>query len=112
MNLVTLNRTNYDSLATLSKYLGKHASETLTAVGNSNILQNKSLAVFCSNKCPGNIILKTYELNAAPKSSTEMFCHELLKLRKQVYTIDDAKNMHLIEKGVPSISNMAKISFI
>jgi predicted Rossmann fold nucleotide-binding protein DprA/Smf involved in DNA uptake len=207
MNLVTLNKTNYNSLATLSKYLGKRASETLTAIGNSNILQNKSLAVFCSNKCPGNIIIRTYDLMkqmrergitvisgfhsaiereclnillkgtqpvivcparsiermrikteykkpledgrllivsaftgkerrisseralrrnyfvaalaetilvpyAAPKSKTEMFCRQLLQWRKHVYTIDDEKNMHLIEEGIPTISNVAKENFI
>ncbi len=193
--------------SSIAEYLADNAPKTITTIGNPDILQSKTLAIFCSNKCPGNIILKTYDvmrqireraitvisgfhsaierecLNillkgrqpiiicparsiegmrikpeyrkpledgrllivspfagkekrissdravkrnyfvaalatdlfipyAAPKSSTEMFCHELLKWRKQVYTVDDAKNMHLIEKGVPPISNMAKISLI
>ncbi|OGL44944.1 MAG: hypothetical protein A2W05_06425 [Candidatus Schekmanbacteria bacterium RBG_16_38_10] len=34
----------------------------MTAIGNTAILQNKTLALFCSTKCPGNIILKTYDL--------------------------------------------------
>ena len=193
--------------SSLKKFLAEKTPSKVFAIGNTDILQNKPLAIFCSNKCPGNIILKTYDLMrqirdsgitvisgfhsamereclnillkgnqpviicparsiegmrikpeyrkpledgrllvlslfsgkekrissdravrrnyfvaalaetifipyAAPKSSTEMFCHELLKWRKQVYTVDDAKNMHLIEKGAPSISNMAKISLI
>jgi len=49
---------------------------------------------------------------AAPKSKTEMFCHELLQWKKHVYTIDDEKNMHLIEEGIPMISNVAKANLI
>lgn len=30
--------------------------------GNSAILKEKKLAFFCSQKCPGNIIIKSYEL--------------------------------------------------
>jgi predicted Rossmann fold nucleotide-binding protein DprA/Smf involved in DNA uptake len=179
------------------------APRIITALGNLDILQNNAVAVFCSNKCPGNIILKTHDLMrqirgkgntvisgfhsavereclnillkgrepviicparsidkmrikteykkpledgrllivspftgkekrisseralrrnyfvaaiattvfipyAAPKSKTEMFCRELLKWKKQVYTIDDAKNMRLMEEGIPTISNVAK----
>jgi len=51
---------NYPSFVT--KYLQENTHRTLTAIGNSKILQNKALAVFCSNKCPGNIILKTHDL--------------------------------------------------
>lgn len=46
----------------LKKYLMGKAPAKITAIGNLNILQNKSLALFCSVKCPGNIILKTYDL--------------------------------------------------
>jgi predicted Rossmann fold nucleotide-binding protein DprA/Smf involved in DNA uptake len=195
-------KSNYPSSVT--KYLTMDAPRIITAIGNLDILQNKSLAVFCSNKCPGNIILKTYDLMrqvrergitvisgfhsaiereclhillkgrqpviicparsiegmrikkdfrkpledgrllivspftgkdrrisseraltrnyfvaalaetifipyAAPKSKTEMFCHELLKWKKHVYTIDDEKNMHLIKQGIPAIANMASL---
>jgi predicted Rossmann fold nucleotide-binding protein DprA/Smf involved in DNA uptake len=48
--------------ASLKKYLSEDAPETITAIGNTGILRNKTLAVFSSVKCPGKIILKTYEL--------------------------------------------------
>jgi hypothetical protein len=32
------------------------------AIGNLEILNKKLLGFFCSIKCPGNIILKTYDL--------------------------------------------------
>jgi predicted Rossmann fold nucleotide-binding protein DprA/Smf involved in DNA uptake len=34
----------------------------ITAIGNIDILQNKALALFSSSKCPGKVILQTYDL--------------------------------------------------
>ncbi|HDH01058.1 MAG TPA: hypothetical protein ENG80_04530 [Nitrospirae bacterium] len=45
----------------LKKYLADDAPETITVTGNPGILQTKTLAVFSSIKCPGKIILETYE---------------------------------------------------
>jgi predicted Rossmann fold nucleotide-binding protein DprA/Smf involved in DNA uptake len=185
--------------SSIAEYLADNAPKTITAIGNPDILQSKTLAFLCSNKCPGNIILKTYDLlrqlrergitvisgfhsaiereclnillkgrqsviicparsiegmrikpeyrkpledgrllilspfsgkerrissdravrrnyfvaalatdvfipYAAPGSKTKTFCQELLKWGKQVYTIDDAKNTHLMEEGIPTIS--------
>src|SRR3989304_2662916 len=199
MNSTRLDKNSGSYPEVLSRYLGHHAPKTLTAIGNPDILQSKTLTIFCSNKCPGNIILKTYDvmrqirkrgitvisgfhsaierecLNilltgrqsviicparsiegmrikpeyrkpledgrllilspfsgkekrissdkavrrnyfvaalataifipyAAPGSKTKTFCQELLKWGKQVYTIDDAKNTHLMEEGIPTIS--------
>jgi predicted Rossmann fold nucleotide-binding protein DprA/Smf involved in DNA uptake len=59
---VKLDQNDYACLESLSRYLGEHAPHTVTAIGNLDILQNKSLAVFSSAKCPGAIILKTYDL--------------------------------------------------
>ena len=199
MATVKLDKNDYARLASLSRYLGEHAPHTVTATGNLDILKSKSLAVFCSNKCPGNIILRTYDLMrqirdreitvisgfhsamereclnillrgnhpviicparsieririkpgyrkpledgrllilspftekekrisserslrrnyfvaalaasifipyAAPKSLTEMFCQEILKWGKQVYTIDDEKNKNLVAEGSKPVS--------
>jgi len=51
-----------DYPSSLKTHLFDKAPVTLTAIGNINLLQNKTLAVFSSSKCPGNIILKTYDL--------------------------------------------------
>lgn len=48
--------------SSIAEYLADNAPKTITAIGNPDILQSKTLAVFCSNKCPGNIILKTYDV--------------------------------------------------
>jgi predicted Rossmann fold nucleotide-binding protein DprA/Smf involved in DNA uptake len=37
----------------------------LTVLGNLDILQRKKLALFCSVKCPGALILQTYDLARA-----------------------------------------------
>ena len=46
----------------LQTYLGKQAPEILYVLGNIDIFRKKALALFCSVKCPGNLILKTYDL--------------------------------------------------
>jgi predicted Rossmann fold nucleotide-binding protein DprA/Smf involved in DNA uptake len=43
-------------------YLGEDAPCTLSAVGNLELLKTRPLALFCSRKCPGNLILQTYDL--------------------------------------------------
>jgi len=47
---------------TLPLYLGKEAPEKLSALGNVELLKTRPLALFCSRKCPGNLILQTYDL--------------------------------------------------
>jgi len=47
----------------LQKYLGDHAPRVITGLGNLDILNQKKLAFFCSVKCPGHLILKTYDLS-------------------------------------------------
>lgn len=50
---------------TLREYFGERAPKTLTALGNLDILRQKKLALFCSVKCPGALILQTYDLACA-----------------------------------------------
>src|SRR5438105_132020 len=54
---------------TLREYFGERAPKTLTALGNLDILQRQKLALFCSVKCPGNLILQTYDLACALRDS-------------------------------------------
>ena len=51
---------NYPS--NLKKYLGKDAPDIITGLGNIDVLRHNSTALFCSQKCPGDLILKTYDL--------------------------------------------------
>jgi len=46
----------------LKRYLGKDAPNHITSLGNIDILCRNSTALFCSVKCPGDLILKTYDL--------------------------------------------------
>ena len=46
----------------LRKYLGDRAPERIFALGNLDILKQGALALFCSVKCPGNLILQTLDL--------------------------------------------------
>ncbi|MCI0718630.1 MAG: DNA-processing protein DprA [Acidobacteria bacterium] len=49
----------------MENYPGCGAPETVFTFGDPNILQQRMLALFCSVKCPGNAILKTYDLARA-----------------------------------------------
>ena len=61
---VVLRLRPIDSLypASLTQYLGQHSPSRLSSIGNLDILQTKPVALFCSVKCPGNLILQTYDL--------------------------------------------------
>lgn len=46
----------------LINLLGEHAPSALTAIGNFELLKAAPLALFCSARCPGSLILKTFDL--------------------------------------------------
>jgi predicted Rossmann fold nucleotide-binding protein DprA/Smf involved in DNA uptake len=46
----------------LRKYLGEQAPERIFALGDLDILRQKTLALFCSVTCPGNLIVQTHDL--------------------------------------------------
>ena len=83
---------------TLREYFSDRAPKTLTTAGNLDILQRQKLALFCSVKCPGNLILQTYDLARALRdagiaviggfhSPMEKECLELLLRGRQPVVI-------------------------
>jgi predicted Rossmann fold nucleotide-binding protein DprA/Smf involved in DNA uptake len=62
MNFIKIDRNDSNYPKALSQYLGEHTPKNIMAIGNLDILKNKILAIFSSIKCPGAIILKTYDL--------------------------------------------------
>lgn len=46
----------------LQNYLGDSAPDAIWTLGSLDLLRQKAVALFCSVKCPGNLILKTYDL--------------------------------------------------
>ncbi len=48
--------------ANLERYLGSEAPGTIRALGNIDILKNRKIGIFCSSKCPGDLIIKTYDI--------------------------------------------------
>jgi len=46
----------------LTTYLGDRAPERVSVLGNLEVLQRKTLALYCSVRCPGNLIVQTYDL--------------------------------------------------
>lgn len=46
----------------LVRYLQEQAPTVLYALGNPDILKEDLLGLFCSIRCPGDVIIKTYDL--------------------------------------------------
>jgi len=46
----------------LAKHLGSRAPEFVSVLGNLDILQRRTLGLFCSIRCPGDLIVQTYNL--------------------------------------------------
>ena len=53
---------DYIPSSALKQHLGKDAPDTITAIGNLDILRKNPTAFFCSTKCPGDLIVKTYDI--------------------------------------------------
>ena len=62
MNFIQLRQGDIGYPGVLNKYPGNNVPESITALGNIEILSQKMLALFCSVKCPGKMILQTYDL--------------------------------------------------
>ena len=62
MDTINLKKSNPNYPSVLQQHLGKDAPDTITAIGNLDILRHNSTAIFCSTKCPGDLIVKTYDL--------------------------------------------------
>ena len=61
--VTSISRSSPDYPANVELFLGEDAPATVYALGNSTILTRDSkTALFCSSKCPGDAILKAYDL--------------------------------------------------
>ncbi len=57
-----LRRSDLRYPVALTTHLSDRAPELVSVLGNLEILQRKTLALFCSVRCPGNLIVQTYDL--------------------------------------------------
>jgi predicted Rossmann fold nucleotide-binding protein DprA/Smf involved in DNA uptake len=62
MDTISLNKNDPNYPSALKQRLGIDAPDAITAIGNLDILRHNSTAFFCSAKCPGDLIVKTYDL--------------------------------------------------
>jgi len=96
--------------ARLPRFLGDGAPESITALGSFGILGKPALALFCSVKCPGSLILQTYDLACALRdagmtvisgfhSPMEKECLRLLLRGKQPVIVCPA---HCLPKRLPA----------
>lgn len=59
---VWIDQVNSGYPQVLLQHFGDDAPQRIAALGNLEILPSKAVALICSVKCPGNIILQTYDL--------------------------------------------------
>ena len=109
--------TNYP--VTVKKYNNNNSFDAFFALGNISILNSKSLALFCSVKCPGNVILKTFDLVRTLRdegvivisgfhSPMEQECLDILLRGKQPVVISPARRIidtHLPKKYISPMQN-------
>jgi len=61
-DIYTISKEDEHYPASLTRYLRADAPGSIWAMGNLDILREKKTAFFCSSKCPGELIIKTYDL--------------------------------------------------
>lgn len=69
MDIVKIGRNDPGYPAGLRVHLEGQAPSSLAALGNLDLLAQKTLALFCSVKCPGKLILDTYDLAGRLRSA-------------------------------------------
>jgi predicted Rossmann fold nucleotide-binding protein DprA/Smf involved in DNA uptake len=62
MAIKNIDRSDARYPSALGSHLGDQAPEYIFTLGDLDILRQKALALFCSVKCPGDLILQTYDL--------------------------------------------------
>ena len=62
MDTTNLKKNNPNYPSALKQHLGKDAPNDITTIGNLDILSHNSTAFFCSTKCLGELIVKTYDI--------------------------------------------------
>jgi len=62
MDVIHLRQGDRSYPLALSQHLGSDAPSLVATLGNLESLKQKKLAIFCSVKCPGKLILQTHDL--------------------------------------------------
>ncbi len=105
MNLVELTPSSADYPARLRIRLGTKRLPRVNSRGNLQHLDLRLLGLFCSAKCPGNLILDTYDLARVLRdaevpviggfhSPMERECLDLLLRGKQPVVVCPARSIH------------------
>ncbi|PZO18978.1 MAG: DNA-binding protein [Leptolyngbya foveolarum] len=62
LQVTDLQPSHLDYPNTLKAYWRDRSTPILSAIGAPELLRHRTTAIFCSVKCPGDLILKTYDL--------------------------------------------------
>jgi hypothetical protein len=72
MNLKSDLPTPFDCTATLAPLARRASVSRLIALGDLDLLRNETLALFCSARCPGSLILKFYDALCATRGKQSL----------------------------------------
>jgi predicted Rossmann fold nucleotide-binding protein DprA/Smf involved in DNA uptake len=62
MDTISLKKNDPNYPSAIQQHLDKDDPDAITAIGNLDILRHSSTSFFCSTKCPGDLIVKTYDI--------------------------------------------------
>lgn len=110
MNAQTLRQADINYPAILQNRLGVDAPLRLYALGKTDILRQRLLGLICSIKCPGSIVLKTFDTVRALRdagmamvggflSPMERDCLDILLRGKQPVILCPARRMKGLRLG-------------
>jgi predicted Rossmann fold nucleotide-binding protein DprA/Smf involved in DNA uptake len=105
LNLQTITPDDLAYPAALKTCTAFRTAPNLQAIGNLELLTQNAIALFCSNQCPGDLILKTYDLAQALRdtkipvisgfhTSIEQDCLKILLRGTQPIIYCPARSLH------------------
>ena len=104
MPILYINQNDLSYPASLGSYLGVNAPDSLSALGNLDILKQNKLAIFCSAQCPAELIMQAQHViqTGLPSTMTviggfhspgEQECLSILLSRNQPIIICPARSL-------------------
>ena len=110
LDVITVDSSNPNYPAALRLRKTQALFPTISIIGNPEILKRQMLGLFCSVKCPGDLILRTYDLARALRDAgvpvisgfhtpIEKDCLDLLLRGSQPVVICPARNIKNMRLG-------------
>lgn len=106
--LIRLRKSDNNYPVKLKQYLNESAPDFIDIIGNRDLLNNNNLmALFCSVKCPGNLILQIYDfIQSSPNTDIAFIGGFHSMIEKECLRLISRKNNPIIYCPAKNIENM------